>query len=181
MEIRPRLSKKMTATVRGIPIAGGVVVRFVMTDVVIYWRDYQKNLAGQHVGWHSNSQLLGKLQPGDRMWLVTSGRALQHAAEQAGFLVAVWQVGEATENPGDDPAYPSDRYRYRIVANRRESVTLSEPVLVDRILRPAHASKAVSIGRYLQGPRKLQESTVRLLRVAAGPDLAIKWLKGTRM
>jgi hypothetical protein len=46
------------------------------------------------------------------------------------------------------------------VPNRRESVTLNDPVLVDHILRPAHASKAVSIGRYLQGPRKLEESTL---------------------
>ncbi len=151
-----------------------------MTDVLIYWRDYRKNAAGQYAGWHSNSHALGKLQPGDRMWMVTSGKAIQHEAEQAGFLVAVWQVAEAVENPGDDPAYPTDRYRYRIVPNREESVTLNDPVLVDHILRPAHASKAVSIGRYLQGPRKLQESTVRLLRVAAGPDLAMKWLKGNR-
>ena len=144
-----------------------------MTNVLIYWRDYRKNAAGQYAGWHSNSQLLGRLRPGDRLWLVTSGKALQHEAEQAGFLVAVWQVEEAAENPGDDPAYPKDRYRYRIVPNRRESITLNDPVLVDHILRPARASKAVSIGRYLQGPRKLDESTVRLLRVAAGPDLAI--------
>ena len=151
-----------------------------MTDVLIYWRDYQKNAAQDYAGWHSNSQLLGKLQPGDRMWLVTSGKAIQHEAEQAGFLVAVWQVGEAVENPGDDPTYPKAQYRVRIVPNRQESVTLNDPVLVDHILRPVHASKAVSIGRYLQGPRKLDESIVRLLRVAAGPDLAIKWLKGNR-
>jgi len=151
-----------------------------MTDVLIYWRDYQKNLAGQYAGWHSNSHLLGKLQHGDRMWLVTSGKAIQHEAEQAGFLVAVWQVEKAAENPGDDPAYPKEQYRYRIVRNRRESITLNDPVLVDHILRPARGSKAVSIGRYLQGPRKLDESTVRLLRVAAGPDLALKWLKGNR-
>ncbi len=148
--------------------------------MLIYWRDYQKNAAGQFTGWHSNSHALGKLQPGDRMWMVTSGKALQHQSEQAGFLVAVWQVANAAENPGDDPAYPKDRYRYRIVPNQQESITFSEPVLVDHILRPARVSKAVSIGRYLQGPRKLDESIVRLLRVAAGPDLAIKWLKGNR-
>jgi hypothetical protein len=151
-----------------------------MTNILIYWRDYRKNGAGQYAGWHSNSQLLGKLLPGDRMWMVTSGKALQHEAEQAGFLVAVWQVAEAVENPGDDPAYRKDRYRYRIVPNQGESITLNEPVPVDHILRPARGSKAVSIGRYLQGPRKLNETTVRLLRAAAGPDLAIRWLKGNR-
>lgn len=151
-----------------------------MTDVLIYWRDYRKNAAGQYAGWHSNSQLLSKLLPGDRMWMVTSGKALQHEAEQAGFLVAVWQVAEAVENSGDDPAYPKDRYRYRVVPNEGESITLNDPVPVDHILRPARGNKGVSIGRYLQGPRKLDESTIRLLRVAAGPDLAIKWLKGNR-
>ena len=151
-----------------------------MTDVLIYWRDYRKNAAGQYAGWHSNAQLLGKLLPGDRMWMVTSGKALQQEAEQAGFLVAVWQVAEALGNPGDDPTYPKDRYRYRVVPNEGESITLNEPVPVDHILRPARGSKGVSIGRYLQGPRKLDESTIRLLRVAAGPDMAIKWLKGNR-
>ena len=159
---------------------GGVAAGVKMTNVLIYWRDYRKNATQPVAGWHSNSQLLGKLVPGDRLWLVTSGKALQHEAEQAGFLVAVWQVEKSAENPGDDPAYPKEQYRYRIVPNRRESVTLNDPVLVDHILRPARASKAVSIGRYLQGPRKLDESTVRLLRVAAGPDLALKWLKGNR-
>jgi hypothetical protein len=152
----------------------------MMADVLIYWRDYRKNAAGPVVGWHSNSQLLSKLLAGDRLWLVTSGKSLGHEAEQAGFLVAVWQVAEAVENPGDDPVYPKDRYRYRIVPNEGESITLNEPVPVDHILRPARGSKAISIGRYLQGPRKLTETTVRLLRAAAGPDLAIKWLKGNR-
>ena len=151
-----------------------------MTDVLVYWRDYQKNAVGNHAGWHSNSSLLGRLRPGDRLWLVTSGKSLGYEAEQAGFLVTVWQVAEAVENPGDDPDYPREHYRYRIVPNRAESIILNEPVLVDHILRPARGSKTVSIGRYLQGPRKLNESTVRLLRVAAGPDLAIKWLKGNR-
>ena len=151
-----------------------------MTDVLIYWRDYRKNATGQYAGWHSNSQLLGKLLPGDRLWMVTSGKAIRHEAEQAGFLVAVWQVEKAAENPGDDPAYPRDRYRYRVVPNEGESVTLSEPIAVDHVLRPARGSKTVSIGRYLQGPRRLNETTVRLLLAAAGPDLAIKWLKGNR-
>ncbi|MBN1909336.1 MAG: hypothetical protein JW818_06330 [Pirellulales bacterium] len=151
-----------------------------MTNVLLYWRDYRKNVTGDYAGWHSNSALLGRLQPGDRLWLVTSGKSLGHEAEQAGFLVAVWQVAEAIENPGDEPAYPRDQYRFRVVPDGVECITLNEPILVDHILRPAHSSKAVSIGRYLQGPRKLDESTVRRLRVAAGPDLAIKWLKGNR-
>ena len=78
-----------------------------MTDVLIYWRDCKKNATGQYAGWHSNSQLLGKLLPGDRMWMVTSGKGLGHEAEEAGFLVAVWQVSEAIENPDDDLRLPT--------------------------------------------------------------------------
>jgi hypothetical protein len=72
-----------------------------MADVLIYWRDYKRNATGRYADWHSNSQLLGKLLPGDRMWMVTSGKG-GHDAEQAGFLVAVRQVAEAIENPNDD-------------------------------------------------------------------------------
>ncbi len=87
---------------------------------------------------------------------------------------------EVKENPGDDPAYPKDDYRYRIVANETESVTFEEPVLVDHILRPEGRDKAASIGRFLQGPRKLKDQTVRLLRAAAGPKMALKWLTGNK-
>ena len=149
-----------------------------MTDVLIYWRDYKKNATGRYAGWHSNSQLLGKLLPGDRMWMVTSGKALGHEAEQAGFLVAVWQVAEAIGNPDDDPNYPGEKFRYRIIPNEAHSIILTEPVLVDHVLRPERANKAVSIGRFLQGPRKITDQTMRLLRAAAGPQLALHWLKG---
>jgi hypothetical protein len=52
-------------------------------------------------------------------------------------------------------------------------------VAVDHILRPAGRDKAVSIGRFLQGPRKLSDEKVRLMRAAAGPQMAQKWLTGT--
>jgi hypothetical protein len=124
--------------------------------------------------------MLGDLQPGDRLWFVTSGKNLRHDAEQAGFLVAVWQVQEVNDNPGDDDRYPKDDYRFRIVPNEGESVTFDEPVLVDHILRPEGQDRAVSIGRFLQGPRKLKDQTVRLLRAAAGPKMALKWLTGSK-
>jgi hypothetical protein len=65
---------------------------------------------------------------------------------------------EVIENFGDDPAYPKDDHRYRLIANEAESVTFVEqPVLVDHLLRPAGRDKPVSIGRFLQrkGPRPL--------------------------
>ena len=93
-----------------------------MGDVLIYWRDYRKNAEGPVSAWHSNAKLLGELQPGDRLWFVTSGKNLRQEGDAAGFLVAVWQVQEVQPNPGDNPDYPKDEYRYRIVASGEESV-----------------------------------------------------------
>ena len=151
-----------------------------MTNILIYWRDYKRNLPEQACRWHSNAGLLGKLEPGDRLWMVTSGANVRHEAKQAGFLVAIWKVKEVIANPGDDPDYPSGHYRFRVVTDDTASITLEEAVPVDHILRPPGRDKAVSIGRFLQGPRKLTDEKVRLLRAAAGPDLALQWLKGER-
>ena len=112
--------------------------------------------------------------------MVTSGVAVGNVEKQAGFLVAIWTVKQAIENPGDDPAYPYDDYRYRIVADPDQEKAFPDPVLVDEILRPPGQDKSIPIGRFMQGPRKLQGNTLRLLRAAAGPDLALKWLTGDR-
>lgn len=151
-----------------------------MTDVLIYWRDYRKNAECPTWTWNTNARLLARLQPGDRLWFVTSGKNLRQEPQTAGFLVAVWPVQEVIENPGDDPAYPRADYRFRVVADAAELVTFHEPVPVDHILRPAGRDRAASIGRFLQGPRKLSDERVRLLRLAAGPDLALKWLTGNK-
>jgi hypothetical protein len=156
-----------------------------VTDVLIYWRDYKQNWIRQLAVdrayyWHSNAKLLGKLEPGDHLWLVTSGANVGHGVKHAGFLVAIWTVREAVANPGDDPAYPRDDYRFRVVADADQSVTFEEPVPVDHLLRPHGRDKAASIGRFLQGPRELDEQKMRLLRAAAGPELALKWLTGSK-
>lgn len=155
-----------------------------MTDVLIYWRDYKQNWIRQFAGerahyWHSNARLLGELQLGDHLWMITSGGNVGNDARQAGFLVAIWTLKAAGENSGDDPAYPRDDYRFRVIADPKKSINFDEPVLVDHLLRPVGRDKAVSIGRFLQGPRKLDEQKVRLLRAAAGPELALKWLTGS--
>ena len=157
-----------------------------MTDVLIYWRDYKRNWTDQLAGesalyWHSNARMFGELTAGDRLWLVTSGKNLPEAyreASQAGFLVGVWQVQQVIANPGDDPAYTSGDYRYRVVADGSASMLFDEPVLVDDILRPPGRDKAVSIGRFLQGPRNLKDDKIRLLRSAAGPQMAKQYLTG---
>ena len=76
-----------------------------MADVLIYWRDYAANGAYQFSGdrafyWHSSAKCIAELQPGDRMWMVTSGKGLREDAEQAAFLVGVWVVRNAVRHPG---------------------------------------------------------------------------------
>lgn len=163
-----------------------------MADVLIYWRDYAANWPYRQMGerafyWHSSARCIAELLPGDRLWLVTSGRELHHRqdagatlAEQAAFLVGVWAVSDVINNPDDDPAYPASDYRHRVVADPAASIVLAEPVLVDHILRPAGADLALSIGRFLQGPRKLSDEKIRLLRAAAGGELAATWLRSSR-
>jgi hypothetical protein len=154
-----------------------------MTNVLIYWRDFKRNckdeLADERAWfWHSNASLIGGLHGGDRLWFVTSGKILRHEVAQAGFLVGLWRVQEVIANPCDDPAYPADRFRYRAIADSSASFLLDDPVFVDHLVRPAGRDSAVSIGRFLQGPRKLKDETVRLLQAAAGPQLARQYLSG---
>jgi hypothetical protein len=152
-----------------------------MTDLMIYWRDYRRNVEEDRVhGWFSNSSLLGRLRSGDRLWMVTSGTNVGRKAKQAGFLVGIWTVEKVVENAGYDPACPRATYRFVASADADKSVNFEEPVLVDHILRPAGRDKSVSIGRFLQGPRKLTDEKLRLLRAAAGPDLALRWLTGQK-
>ena len=105
------------------------------------------------------------------------GAANLEGAEQAAFLVRVWAVREIMSNPGDDPAYRAGQYRTRVVADPSASVMLADPVPVDHILRPAGRDRALSIGRFLQGPRVLSDEKKRLLRAAAGGELAAQWLR----
>jgi len=153
-----------------------------MADVLIYWRDYAANWAYQFSGdraffWHSSAKCVAELLPGDRMWMVASGKGLRRVAEQVAFLVGVWAVREVIDNPNDDPAYPADGYRKRVIADPSASVMLTNPVFVDHILRPAGGDRVVSIGRFLQGPRVLTDEKKRLLRAAAGGELAAAWLR----
>jgi len=160
-----------------------------MADVLIYWRDYAGNRAasvgagsawrndGGVLFWHSSAKCMGELLPGDRMWMVTSGKGLRRDPEQAAFLVAVWVVRDVNANPGDDPAYPAEAYRTRVVADPSASVTLTEPIPVDDVLRPEGRDRAMSIGRFLQGPRVLSDEKRRRLRAVAGGELAAEWLR----
>jgi hypothetical protein len=144
-----------------------------MSDVLVYWRDYKQNWVRQFARershyWHSNSKVISKLKPGDRLWMVTSGESLRHAEAKSGFLVAIWTITKVETNPGDDPAYPTEEYRSRVIGGPDKSTAVEEPVLVDHILRPPGGDQAVSIGRFLQGPRRLSEEKVGRLLAAIG-------------
>ena len=154
-----------------------------MADILIYWRDYKKNWVDECNSeypyyWHTNAKKMLELHAGDKFWLVTCGKNVGSEVVQACFLVGIWQVKDVMNNPGDDPAYPRSDYKYRIVAEPTASIMFEEPIAVDHILRPSGRDKAVSIGRFLQGPRKLREEKVRQLREVAGPKMALSYLNG---
>lgn len=140
-----------------------------MSDVLIYWRDYKLNQVYQWLDdrkwyWHSNASIIGDLQTGDAAWFVASGKSVRREPKSAAFLVAKWRIREVKRNLGEDPAYPRDEYKYRLLADPSASCTYhKKPVEVDGIVRPATADKDISIGRYLQGPRRLNRVTVQQL------------------
>ena len=149
-----------------------------MTDVLLYWRDYRKNAEHPIWCWDTNSRFLSKLKLGDRLWFVTSGSNLRMEPGNAAFLVAVWPVQEVIDNPGDNPSYPPERLRYRIIPDVGELLTFHDPVMVDQIVRPIGHNRKVPIGKLLRAPRGLNEEKVRLLRTASGPQMALQWLTG---
>lgn len=150
-----------------------------MTDVLVYDKEYRHHESqSEQLCWHSNHRVFADLVPGDRLWVVTSGKALEHEDKSGGYLVAMWPVAQITENPDDDPEYPSRKFGYRVLVNETEAIHLDQPVCVDHVIRGEGYDQGVSIGRFLRGPRRLSDKKVRQLRSAAGADLAQKWLMG---
>ncbi|MBN1513879.1 MAG: hypothetical protein JXB13_17820 [Phycisphaerae bacterium] len=85
-----------------------------VVDMPICWWDCAANEAkdspSRHAHlWHSGTQCIAELMPGDQMWMSTSGKALKHEVEQAAFLAGIWVVREVIDNPDDDPAYPAEQ------------------------------------------------------------------------
>jgi hypothetical protein len=148
-----------------------------MTDVLIYWPDYRARTAtGDALRWHSNHRVFTNLLPEDRLWVITSGKCLGLENENAGYVIAVWPVAQVVRNPGDDPQYPARKYQYRVLVNETEAIHLEEPVDVDHVIRREGYDTQIPVGRFLRGPRRLTDAKVRLLRSAAGAEMARKWL-----
>lgn len=150
-----------------------------MTDVLVYDREYrfQKAKAGV-LKWHSHHRVFADLLPGDRLWVVTSGKSLDREDESAGYLVAMWPIQQIVDNPGTDPEFPSGKFRHRILVNQTEAISLDKPVCVDHIIRGEGYDRGISVGRFLRGPRRLSDEKVRQLISAAGAEMAQKWLLG---
>jgi hypothetical protein len=135
---------------------------------------------GQPLYWHSNANVFGELLPGDHLWVVTSGKAIEREPASAGFLIAIWHIAEIVKNPGDDPAFRAGKFGYRVIVDESESKTFNDAVLVDHAIRPVDADKKAAIGRYLRMPRRLNNEKLRQFRAAAGAELALQWLTGNR-
>jgi hypothetical protein len=148
-----------------------------MTDLLVYWPDYPINRAAGHAcQWHSNHRVFADLLPGDRLWVITSGKSLGREDESAGYVVAVWPVAEVVKNPGDNPQYPARKYQHRVLVNEIEAIHLDQPVCVDHVIRGEGYDERIPVGRFLRGPRRLTDEKVRQLRSAAGAEMAQKWL-----
>jgi hypothetical protein len=133
-------------------------------DVLAYWTDYSAGSSAEisatgTLRWHSSARSIETTSPGDRLWIVTSGRRLSEhrkSTPQAAFLVGVWNVREVVRNPGDDPAYSARRAKYRVIADASASIMLQPPVFVDHVIRPRGADKGISIGKFLYGAQTAQ-------------------------
>ena len=94
-----------------------------MTDVLVYCPDYRKDARKQEeCRWHSNHRVFEDLRPGDRLWVVTSGKSLGLENESARYVVAVWPVAQVVKNPGDDPQYSARKFEHRILVNEIEAI-----------------------------------------------------------
>jgi hypothetical protein len=152
-----------------------------MTDVLVYDKDYRlKQAPGGAPRWHSNHRVFGGLLPGDRLWVVTSGKSLGRTDQNAGYLVGMWPVAALVENSGDDPDYPAPKYQHRVVISETEAIHLDEPICVDHVIRGEGYDIEIPIGRFLRGPRRLTDEKVRQLRAAAGAEMAKKWLTASK-
>ncbi len=152
-----------------------------MTDVLVYDKDYrfQKAKAGV-LKWHSNHRVFADLLPGDRLWVVTSGKSLGREDESAGYLVAMWPIQQIVDNPGNDPEFSALKFGHRILVNQTEAISLDKPICVDHIIRGKGYDRGISVGRFLRGPRRLSDEKVRQLISAAGAEMAQRWLLGNR-
>ena len=151
-----------------------------MADALVYRPDYSKSPANEDAArWHSNHRIFSDLLPGDRLWVMTSGKNLGLPDQSAGYLVGMWPVAAIIENPGDNPDYPAPKYQHRVLVSETEAIHLDEPVCVDHLIRGEGYDSQIPIGRFLRGPRRLTDKKVRRLGMG-GAEMARKWLTASK-
>jgi hypothetical protein len=130
-----------------------------MVNWGVYWAFFKR----ERESWPVTSWLVGSgsrlahIEPGDRLWLVTSGQLATMDQETFGYLVEVFEV-DAVEDINDE------RFKFKIVGKVARCIAIDPPLLVDSVVRPEGADTERSIGTFRQGPWKLSaEATERLV------------------
>jgi hypothetical protein len=141
-----------------------------VADFAIYWKNYTIDCESYGlgptnplVGWRTNSErLASQVQAGDRLWFFVAGETCGGAVAGAAYLANVFRARGVEKNRGDNPEYPADKYRYRIIGEPSDS-TWVEPVLADTIIRSEGYDTEAHIGQQLQSPRQLTPEVVMQL------------------
>jgi hypothetical protein len=100
---------------------------------------------------------LAKAEPGDWLWLITSGqrcRLPEMPGQELGYLVEVMEIAIVGTDAGDE------RFAHRIKAKNDRSVAIRPGLLVDEFVRPAQSDRDAPIGSLWQGARRLSEAAV---------------------
>ena len=139
-----------------------------MADFGIYWKNFARESASGDwpcTRWFTNSErLVRQLAPGDRLWLIATGRACGMAESQMGYLVELFVVRRVEANPGSNPDYPRADVAYAISGDDTSCLRVDPPLLVDPLIRGEESGPGVSIGMVRQGPWRLKvEMAAQLL------------------
>lgn len=121
-----------------------------MSNYGVYWAYFKR----ERENWPVTSWLVGSgsrlahVEPGDRLWLMTSGQLAQMDQDNLGFLVEVLEV-QAVEDINEE------KFKFRIVGTASRCIAIDPPMLVDGVVRPDGADAERSIGTFWQAPWKL--------------------------
>ena len=128
-----------------------------------HWGAYWKFFGREDEPWPVNHWRIGagsrlaKAEPGDRLWLFTSGqrcRLPEMPGQKLGYLVEIMEIGSV----GNDSA--DERFALLIKGRPDRCVAVRPGLLVDEFMRPAKSDRQAPIGSLWQGARKLSEQAV---------------------
>jgi hypothetical protein len=134
-----------------------------MRNPVTHWGAYWKFFGREDEPWPVDHWRIGagsrlaQAEPGDRLWLFTSGqrcRLPEFPGQELGYLVEIMEIG------GIEGERTKGRFAFRIRAKQDRHVAVRPGLLVDEYVRPARSDRAAPIGSLWQGARKLSEQAV---------------------